>query len=93
MRRALGVILSADETKVELETFTCGHCNSIVRMQPQVSLQKLDMAIRQGKETRDIRRCGGCDSLICPTCHKKPTCTPFERVLDAMERRARLRAM
>ncbi|HEY8623654.1 MAG TPA: hypothetical protein VIM74_07285 [Casimicrobiaceae bacterium] len=94
MQRALGYIQHiGPESTVQYETFTCGHCNGIVRMQKDVSLQSLDMAIRQGKEKRDIRRCHGCDRLTCPSCQKNPTCTPFERVLEAVERRARLRAL
>lgn len=93
MIRALGyyqVIDPEPSRCAELETFTCGHCNSIVRMQKEVSLQSLDMAIRQGKEKRDIRRCGGCDHLVCPKCHKSPTCTPFLKKLEAYERREAL---
>lgn len=91
MIRAKGYIqFIGPESTVEHETFTCGHCNSIVRMEKEVSLQGLDMAIRQGKEKRDIRRCGGCDSLVCPKCHKSPTCSPFMAKVEAMERRSRL---
>lgn len=94
MQRAKGYIQFIEPEKtVEYETFTCGHCNGIVRMQKDVSLQSLDMAIRRGKEKRDIRRCGGCDRLTCPNCQKSPTCTPFERALEAMERSARLRSI
>lgn len=93
MIRALGYMQWIDPEPsrcAEFETFTCNHCNKIVRMQKEVSLQSLDMAIRQGKEKRDIRRCSGCDSLVCPSCHKSPTCTPFMAKVEAMERRARL---
>lgn len=94
MQRAKGYIqFIGPESTVEHETFTCGHCNRIVRMEKDVSLQSLDMAIRRGKEKRDIRRCGGCDRLVCPKCHKQPTCTPFEKVLEAVERRSRLRSL
>ena len=94
MRRALGYIQFIDPlSTVQLETFTCAHCNSIVRMQPEVSLQGLDAAIRSGKEKRDIRRCAGCDALICPNCYKRPTCTPFEKTLQAWERREHLRSI
>jgi hypothetical protein len=91
MNRALGYAqyISPLET-IEIETFTCSHCNSIVRMQPQVTLKSLDGALRSGKETRDIRRCHGCDALVCPKCHKEPTCTVFEKKLEAYERRESL---
>lgn len=91
MNRALGYAQHIlPEQTVELETFTCRHCNTIVRMQPDVTLASLDGAIRSGKELRDIRRCHGCDALICPKCFKEPTCTEFEKKLDAYERRERL---
>jgi hypothetical protein len=91
MNRALGYsqIITPDKT-VELETFTCRHCNRIVRMQPDVTLKSLEKAIVSGKETRDIRRCHTCDALICPVCFKEPTCAEFEKKLDAYERRERL---
>jgi hypothetical protein len=91
MNRAKGFIQFIEPlATVEYETFTCAHCNSIVRMQKDVSLQSLDMAIRQGVEKRDIRRCHGCDALVCPACHKTPHCTPFLKKLEAYERRERL---
>jgi hypothetical protein len=91
MNRALGYAqyISPEET-IEIETFTCRHCNSIVRMQPDVTLKSLEKAIVSGKEVRDIRRCHSCDALICPKCFKEPTCVEFERRLEAYERGERL---
>jgi hypothetical protein len=92
MNRAKGYIQFIDPLYTEeYETFTCAHCNSIVRMQKDVSLQSLDMAIRMGKEKRDIRRCHSCDMLICPKCISAPTCVPFEKKLREYEQRERLR--
>lgn len=91
MNRAKGFIQFIEPLQTtEYETFTCSHCNSIVRMEKDISLQGLDMAIRQGIEKRDIRRCHGCDALVCPKCHKVPGCHVFEKKLDAYERRAKL---
>lgn len=91
MNRAKGFIQFIEPYQtVEHETFTCAHCNCIVRMQKDVTLQGLDMAIRQGVEKRDIRRCHSCDALTCPACQKVPTCTPFMKKLEAYERRERL---
>jgi hypothetical protein len=92
MNRAKGYsqIIVPGEATEEIETFTCAHCNRIVRMQKDVTLQGLAMAIRQGKEKRDIRRCHSCDALICPTCIGVPQCQPFEKQLRAYEQRERL---
>jgi hypothetical protein len=86
MRRALGHLqfINPDGTQVTFETFTCSHCNSIVRMPHPNASQAEQLRVK------DIRRCHQCDALTCPKCAKLARCTPFERQLEAIERGNRL---
>ncbi len=86
MRRALGFqeVIVDGQVQAIHETFTCGHCNGIVRMPKATPLREAQNAIR------DVRRCFGCDMLVCPVCARKPVCTPFEKRLEAIERSAKL---
>jgi len=60
----------------EYDTFTCPHCNSA-------------QIVRPGSGTKR----GYCHLCSAPTCGKEPclNCVPFERKLEAMENRYRLR--
>ena len=72
------------EKPLEFETFTCAHCNAIVRMPHPTPEKKAELAVK------DVRKCFGCDSFVCPTCARVPVCKPFERWLEAVERGNRL---
>ena len=65
---------------VTVETFTCSHCNRIGEVKG-----------RQAHELLGVP-CMACFALICPDCAKKAVCEPFEKKLEAIERRARLTA-
>ena len=57
---------------VELDTTTCGHCNSVTHIVP-------------GKRPEDIGGyCPLCDKFLCPKCAGGP-CVPFEKKLEAWE--------
>lgn len=62
----------------EVDTFTCCHCNSIVKVEP-------------GARAED---CGGfcrmCMAPVCPKCADGP-CVPFEKKLEAEEAAYRAR--
>ena len=60
-------------TVKEADTFTCGHCNSIVHIRPREPLENMG------------GRCGMCDRLICPTCVTTGRCDPFEEKLKRQE--------
>lgn len=64
---------------VERHTFTCCHCNTVVIV---------------GDRRSDVAEAGGyctmCDDHTCKACATKGGCEPFERQLEAMERRGRL---
>lgn len=62
----------------EASTFTCSHCNRVVIVKP-----KADPGTIGGL-------CYLCDKMVCPTCTGK-SCVPFEKKLEAMEARGRLR--
>lgn len=80
MRRPGGYLVGHGPAGVidEADTFTCSHCQRIVRVKP-----RCDPADMGG-------RCGVCDRLICPTCVGRG-CTPWEKRMEEMERRERLR--
>ena len=88
--RALGHLQIQDPLGTRtFETFTCSHCNSIVTM-PEG--KPVTMADHYLHGVKDVRKCAGCDALICPRCHKEPSCTPFMKKIEAAERREALRS-
>jgi hypothetical protein len=77
MRRAGGELTITSPNGVEIrDTFTCFHCNRVV-----IVPLKADPVAIGGM-------CYQCMKLVCPGCVALGTCTPFEKKLDAMERRA-----
>lgn len=62
-------------TLYESPVITCCHCNVVMILNP--------------KRTRPRGYCSRCDDYVCasPSCNLE--CTPFERVLDEAEKRAR----
>lgn len=80
MRKAGGsaVWSNADGT-TECDTFTCTHCNTVVFVRP-----KTDPASLGGF-------CRLCYKHICGPCADKGVCTPFEKKLEEVEARDRLR--
>ena len=68
------VFIMPGEAPAECDTFTCGHCNSIVHVKP-----KCDPSEVGGL-------CKVCMKMICPACLSKG-CTPFEKKLEEMESR------
>lgn len=66
-------------TEVEIDTYTCAHCNAVKHVSP-----KCDPADLGGL-------CKQCMGLICPKCVEKRTCTPWEKQMEAMEARQRFR--
>jgi len=80
MRRAQGYITltSPDAPLVEWDTFTCAHCQRIVKVPPRA-----DPADLGGL-------CKVCNGLICRGCVGKP-CKPWEKKMQEMEARERFR--
>jgi hypothetical protein len=75
MRRPGGYAHALDiEGRVvdECDTYTCAHCNSVVRVQPRTL----------------IGGCRQCDALVCEPCAQRGSCTPFERRMERAEARA-----
>lgn len=60
----------------EADTFTCGHCRAIVHV--PVRCDPADMG----------GLCKTCLRLICPRCHAKNCCTPWEEAFARREARA-----
>lgn len=65
---------------VEYETFTCIHCNEIVRVPHRASPDDCGGFCRQ------------CMAPTCPKCTAKGVCTPFLKKVEEIERRARMLA-
>lgn len=73
MRKPGGYLITAsDAGNSEADTFTCGHCQTIVLVKPFA-----DPADMGG-------RCTCCDKLICPGCTGKG-CDPVEEKLKRWE--------
>ncbi len=69
-----GYAIWTGETTIEKDTFTCCHCNRVVFVEPKSSPS--DMG----------GWCMMCSKPVCPGCAGK-SCTPFEKKLEAAERR------
>jgi hypothetical protein len=60
-------------------TFTCGHGNEVV-------------VVRPGQDPSELGGfCRMCMKHLCATCAAKGKCVPFEKKMEMMERRDRLR--
>ena len=68
-------LFGPDAPPKECDTFTCGHCNSVVHVPP-----KADPAVVGGL-------CKQCMTLICPICVDRMTCAPWELQMKTMEAR------
>ena len=77
MRRPGGQLIITDPNGVtEHDTFTCFHCNKVV------------IVPARGDPANIGGMCFQCMHLVCPGCVAAGGCTPFEKWLDAMERRS-----
>lgn len=77
MRNAGGWICITDERgTAEIDCFTCFHCNSIVKVMPKADMDRTGSMCRQ------------CMKMVCARCAPRG-CVPFEKKLDAMEKRDR----
>jgi len=69
------------QATVEYDTFSCQHCNRIVRVKPLSPPE--DMGGR-------CMNCGeGLGGLICKECVAKGNCVPLEKAIEAMEAKGR----
>lgn len=72
-RRGFGEMQQTDELGTHsYETYTCAHCNTVHRVDPQKSPPVCFVEFLP----------------ICMACHAKNKCTPFEKKLQAYESRA-----
>lgn len=78
MRNAGGTICITDPDLgvTEVDTFTCFHCNRVVRVMPKADMD------------RTGSMCRGCMKMVCARCAGNG-CTPFEKKLEAWEARDR----
>ena len=72
-----------EQATVECDTFTCQHCNRIVRVKPMCPPEEIGGRCMQ---------CGeGLGGLICKECADRGTCTPLLKQIEEMEARDRFR--
>jgi len=66
------VEILTDKGVVELQTFTCCHCNTVHKQ-----------AVGE-----DLAMCIKCYKPVCARCHQHGRCIPFEKKLERIESRA-----
>lgn len=62
----------------EMDTFTCFHCNNVVFVPAKATAEQMGGFCRM------------CMKQVCGPCADKGVCTPFEKKLEEVERRARM---
>ena len=79
MHRPGGYAISFDLNggRHECDTFTCFHCNKVVKVQPKCNPDDLG------------GMCRLCMRMICPSCVDVGVCDPIEKKLERMEARDR----
>jgi hypothetical protein len=73
-----GITVEPGKKDIEEDSFTCAHGNEIVFVKPFQDPSELGGFCRL------------CMKHICAKCAAKGECTPFEKVLEAMESKDRL---
>lgn len=78
MRRPGGyLVVHGPDGMEEADTFTCAHCNRVI-------------VVRAGADPSELGGyCTLCSANVCPSCAGRE-CTPFEKRLEAVERRRAL---
>jgi len=71
------VQITGPEGVQEFETFTCGHCNKVVRVPHRAKPEELG------------GMCKLCMSMTCGPCTATGKCEPFEKKLERIEDRDR----
>lgn len=75
----------------EVDTCQCGHCNRHVNVKPGTAATVYLIPDDAGRFTEAPGAfCRVCMSPICIPCDANGICTPFEKQLEAYERRQRL---
>jgi hypothetical protein len=62
---------------VEVDTFTCCHCNRVMHVKPRAPMDEFGSM------------CRNCMKMVCPTC-ADGACIPFEKKLEQVEHRDRM---
>ena len=67
-------IAEPNTTGIELDTFSCGHCNRVRHVKPK----------QDPTEVGGL--CKTCMRLICPACVNRGHCDPLEEKIERLER-------
>lgn len=86
-------IVDPDRPLVERDTVRCGHCTGVIFVKPGTAATTYLVLDRQTQAWREEPGafCRVCMRPVCLRCHDLGRCLPFERRLEASERRDRLR--
>lgn len=94
MRRPQGyaTFTAPDGPVVERDTAQCCHCNAIIFVKPG-SAATVYLTPRFGAPDQEEAgaSCYRCLRPVCLSCHAAGRCRPFERQIEQMEARGRLR--
>jgi hypothetical protein len=94
MRRPQGyaTFVSPDAPVVERDTAQCCHCSTIIFVKPgsATTVYLIPQLLGPDREEPGAS-CYNCMKPVCLRCHAKGRCLPFERKIERMEARSRLR--
>ncbi len=77
---------------VEYDTAGCGHCQRVIFTKPGSAQTVYLFPQRVGPPKEEMGAfCRVCMRPVCLPCHEAGRCTPWEKQLEAMESRDRLR--
>lgn len=91
------IITDPDVSPIERDAITCKHCQRIVHIKPGSGYTTYLLPPPQGSPLRTPWReepgamCARCHAPICLACYADGRCRPWERQLERMEARDRLR--
>lgn len=94
MRRPQGyaTFTSPDAPTIERDTAQCCHCNAIIFVKPGSGTTVYLIPQMTGPDIEEPgAACRRCMKPVCLRCHDLGRCVPFERKIERMEARSRLR--
>lgn len=85
------ITVTGEDTLLERDTLSCGHCTAIVMVKPGTFATTYYLPNLIGPPTEvPGAMCRVCMRPVCLTCHGEGRCLPFERRIEQMEARGRM---
>ncbi len=93
MRRPQGyATIFEPSSNIEYDTITCKHCQRIVRVKPGTGSTVYLLFDDQGHVTEEMGAfCRHCMAPVCLPCDDVGRCIPWEKQMECMEAKDRLR--